>query len=561
MATIEVCARKGHPYGGAVEKAHSYLVITYDDGSQYYLRAGGEDSGGEGSRFVSAEYGSYVAGTVDWDAEGDDLSIVVFAGSDAQVAAKYATMQQLTANVNAALYPYVAGINDCNCFTGTLLDGIGIPRTVPMNTDGYTIWCPASLNTFTYEPGPRFTALLGSRLQWAEANNISDALGAAVFFAEAFIKDPWPSAPTAEKTASSLAELDLWLEQTTGGPAVTGSNANDSLTGTDAAEVVAALAGADNISALGGNDLIYGGQGIDTISAGAGNDLIDGGVGPDKMSGGAGDDLYMVDNTLDATTELANEGLDTVKSSVTLTLRAEVENLVLTGSSALNGTGNTSANVLTGNAASNTLAGGSANDTLQGVGGNDVLRGDAGDDVLDGGSGSDQMTGAAGNDVYWVDSTGDVVTEAVSSGTDLVNSSLNYLLGSNLENLTLVGTSAISGTGNAVANTLIGNAAANTLNGGSGNDRLAGDGGNDMLTGSTGTDTFVFADNSGSDTVTDFANGSEKFDLQAVAGLTSFSQLVLTDTGPGVLVDYRTGSFLIANASNFSSIDATDFLL
>jgi Ca2+-binding RTX toxin-like protein len=99
------------------------------------------------------------------------------------------------------------------------------------------------------------------------------------------------------------------------------------------------------------------------------------------------------------------------------------------------------------------------------------------------------------------------------------------------------------------------------MSGGAGKDRLAGGSGNDMLTGSPGTDTFIFSDNGGSDTVTDFANGSEKFDLQAVAGLDSFSQLVLTDTGPGVLVDYGTGSFLIANASNFSSIEASDFLL
>jgi Ca2+-binding RTX toxin-like protein len=153
------------------------------------------------------------------------------------------------------------------------------------------------------------------------------------------------------------------------------------------------------------------------------------------------------------------------------------------------------------------------------------------------------------------------VTEAIRSGTDLANASLTYLLGNNLEDLTLVGTSAISGTGNAAANVITGNAAANTLNGGSGNDRLAGAGGNDVLTGSTGTDTFAFSDNGGSDTVNEFANGSEKFDLQAIAGLNSFSQLVLTDTGPGVLVDYGTGSFLIGNAGNFSLIDATDFLL
>ncbi|HWT31919.1 MAG TPA: hypothetical protein VN240_12960, partial [Propylenella sp.] len=341
MATIEVCARKGHPYAGVVEKAHSYIVITYDDGTQHYVRAGGEDAGGEGSPHVTGQYGSYVAGTVDWDAEGDDLSVVVFTGTDAEVAAKYAAMTALTDQVNAALYPYVPGINDCNAFSGTMLDAIGLPRTVPMNTDGYTIWCPAFFNTFTYQPGPRFPALLESRLRWAEANNIEDALGAAVFFAEAFVKDPWPSFATAQKTATSLAELDAWLESTTATASVTGSNNGESLTATEAADVIAALAGPDSVSGLGGDDRIYGGQGIDTLSGGAGNDFIDGGIGPDKMSGGAGDDLYIVDNTTDTTTEVAGEGIDTVKSTVSLTLRAEVENLILTGSAATNATGNT----------------------------------------------------------------------------------------------------------------------------------------------------------------------------------------------------------------------------
>ena len=64
-----------------------------------------------------------------------------------------------------------------------------------------------------------------------------------------------------------------------------------------------------------------------------------------------------------------------------------------------------------------------------------------------------------------VDSTGDQVTELAGEGTDTVLCSVSYTLGDNVENLTLTGTAAINGTGNAGNNVLIGNAAANTLDG------------------------------------------------------------------------------------------------
>lgn len=92
------------------------------------------------------------------------------------------------------------------------------------------------------------------------------------------------------------------------------------------------------------------------------------------------------------------------------------------------------------------------------------------------------MVGGSGNDTYVVDNIGDVVTETGTSTTeiDLVQSSISYSLGANLENLTLTGTNTINGTGNSLANTLTGNAANNILTGGSGNDRLYGNAGNDV---------------------------------------------------------------------------------
>ena len=189
-------------------------------------------------------------------------------------------------------------------------------------------------------------------------------------------------------------------------------------------------------------------------------------------------DIFRVANPF-----IVNSDIDLVKSSVSYSLPANVENLTLTGTLPSNGTGNELNNNLIGNSAVNQLNGGSGNDSLNG------------------GVGADTLVGGFGNDSYIVDNAGDVVTGNLSEGTDKVNSSLTYTLSANVENLTLTGALAIDGTGNDLANSITGNAAINVLSSGAGNDILNGGAGADNLIGGLGNDSYV-VDNIG-DVVTE----------------------------------------------------------
>ena len=159
----------------------------------------------------------------------------------------------------------------------------------------------------------------------------------------------------------------------TAGIGVYGNSLDNVITGNSAAQWIQGLAGNDTLFGMGGNDNVLGG---------AGNDWIDGGSGNDSMSGGTGNDTFVVDSVGDVTSESANAGIDLVLSSVSWTLGVNLENLTLTGTAAINATGNTLNNVLTGNAAANILSGGAGNDTLNGGAGIDTLAGGSGNDVF-----------------------------------------------------------------------------------------------------------------------------------------------------------------------------------
>ena len=435
-----------------------------------------------------------------------------------------------------------------------------------------------------------------------------------------------------------------------GGPdVVSGGNGGDNLRGYAGNDLLNGNSGNDTLRGDAGNDTLNGGLGLDTASYadaaagvtvhlgvvaaqntfGAGTDtlvsienltgspladrltgnaadnLLNGGLGNDTLAGGAGNDTYVRNTTGDVVTEGVNAGIDLVRSAVSCTLPANVEKLLLTGTQAINGTGNALDNTLTGNSGDNVLNGGTGNDTLAGGAGNDTyVRNAAGDvvteaanagidtvqssvtstlsanveklvltgsaavdgmgnaldntltgngarNLLDGGAGSDTMAGGAGNDTYVRDATGDVVNEGLDAGIDTVLSSVSYRLPANVERLTLTGTGSIGGIGNWLDNRVSGNSGNNVLRGGAGNDVLDGGTGRDTLVGGSGDDVYLV--DAPDDVVTETALSTELVSasssgIQANGG-SSFG--VMVDSGNGVVFEsYATN--LVAGAPTFN---------
>jgi Ca2+-binding RTX toxin-like protein len=291
-----------------------------------------------------------------------------------------------------------------------------------------------------------------------------------------------------------------------------------------------------------GDNTLNGNAGNDTLVSGAGNDKLSGGSGADIMIGGTGNDTYQVDDAGDQVIEKPGEGNDTVYSWIDYTLTANVETLYLSGTAGLRGTGNAQDNALYGNNADNVLSGLDGDDLIRGYGGNDTLYGGAGNDRLDGnegndrldgGTGADIMDGGIGDDTYVVDNVGDVVKEYNNGGLggiDTVESSIDYTLGSSVENLKLTG-SAIYGTGNTLDNVIVGNDKANVLNGGLGND---------TLTGGAGADTFVFSGKFGHDVITDFGTGDDTLDFSAL--FSAGQKATLSQSGNDTLITFDGGN-------------------
>ncbi len=374
---------------------------------------------------------------------------------------------------------------------------------------------------------------------------------------------------------------------------------------------------------FGGNlaDVLNGSSAADLLNGNAGNDVINGGGGLDLIYGGLGDDQYIVTTQAALLFENAGEGTDSVSSSISYYLFANIENLTLTGSAGNFGVGNDLANVLTGNAGENLLIAGAGNDevrggaardaifgqdgadSLYGDGGIDYIVAGTGNDIIDGGADADEIYGQEGddtiiggasfdtdiivggdgndtifgnsgagdfdylygnlgNDTFYVDTPADLVFEQAGEGTDTVYAGINgggYYLYDNIENLILTDSTPF-GVGNALDNGLTGNAISNYLLGGAGNDTLNGMGGNDVLFGEGGNDTFVFTSGTGGDVIGDFTAGQDRIDLSAFGFSFAQAQANFIQNGNVGALNLGNGDFIVLHNVTMSTLTATDFI-
>jgi len=180
-----------------------------------------------------------------------------------------------------------------------------------------------------------------------------------------------------------------------------GGNAKDVLYGGLDDDILYGDNGNDILNGDDGADTLYGGNGVDTLLGGLGDDLLDGGLGGDIMTGGEGNDTYVIDSIPDKIIESADQGIDTVRTSlVRYTLGSNLENLEYVGMG--NFVGN-------GNSLDNLIMGGNGNDTLNGGEGNDVLVGSAG---------ADKITTGAGNDTVNYNVTSTMVVDTPTASAD-----------------------------------------------------------------------------------------------------------------------------------------------
>ena len=249
-----------------------------------------------------------------------------------------------------------------------------------------------------------------------------------------------------------------------------GNALDNQLTGNDGSNKLTGAGGADTLSGGKGNDTLLGGDANDVMVAGDGNNSLDGGAGADDMTGGAGNDVFVVNDVGDIVDENADDGIDSIFSSIDYDL-----------------------SIAATNAENVTLVEGAGNITVFGNGQKNRLTGNSGDNIIDGDrDAGDTLIGGGGDDLYGVDE-GDIVIESLAGkagGTDEVRltGGGSFTLGANLENLKIVDAAGdANGTGNTLANILTGNSSANALDGKAGAD---------TMNGGEGDDTYVI-DNAG----------------------------------------------------------------
>ncbi len=287
----------------------------------------------------------------------------------------------------------------------------------------------------------------------------------------------------------------------------------------------AALSGSDSLTLTAQAD-------TQSLMANSGNDTLVSSTGIETLVGGTGNDTYVVNNASDQI--IAQSGASgTVLASVSYVLPEDVSTLILTGSSDLSATGNSSNDILEGNAGADTLIAGS---------GSAVMVGGSGNDTMVGGSGIDTMIGGSGADLFEINNADDQVS--AGTGSDTIQSSVDFVLPEHVDTLQLTGSASLIAGGNGENDLLIANTGNDTIFAGAGIDTFVGGIGQDSFDGGIG-DTYQFATGFGSAEIADARNGIISFGTGISVSDITVSQdtqagaeaLVLTDGTSSITVD------------------------
>jgi Ca2+-binding RTX toxin-like protein len=378
----------------------------------------------------------------------------------------------------------------------------------------------------------------------------------------------------------------------------TGGSGNDSITGNDAANILDGRAGDDTIKAGAGNDILIGGAGTNSLDGGDGDDTFRAGSGADAMIGGAGTDYAdyrlagaLAINLATGFHSAAAQG-DTFNSVEVFMLGGGDDSFVVgsTGVTVLAGGGedlltggsgvddlrgedgddiisaNDGADLVDGGLGADWLKGGNGDDRISGGDGDDRLEGGAGGDVLKGGLGADILDGGSGTDTADYRGT-DAVSLNLATGVHGGAAAGDTLTSIELYNLSDAGDTFVGGGaadyvwGNAGADSLSGGGGADHLEGGAGDDVIDGGMGSDELYGGSGADMFVFANGFGTDKIFDFEDGIDHIKLSGITGVTSFSNVVVTqDLFGNAVLSFGLNNSITLQGVSAAKVDASDFI-
>ena len=279
-------------------------------------------------------------------------------------------------------------------------------------------------------------------------------------------------------------------------------------------------AGVDNVILTGSADLaVTGNADFNLIHANAGNDTLTAGSGIATLIGGAGNDVFVLNNTSDYVIVQPHLGSYTIDTSVSYTMPDNVQNLTGTGAAAI------------------TLTGGRTNATITANSGNDTLVA---------GTGIVTMVGGSGNDTFVVNNAADQISVATAKTGNVVQSSVSYTLGANLQNLTGVGWDDLVLTGNNLSNKLVANDAFDTLISGTGVTTMVGGSAADVFVVNNSSDVISVSNPDPGDLVQSSVTYTLASKLKTLTGIGSSSIKLTGNTLADVITANAAGDTLVA---------------